>query len=113
MVEIEELCSLIKQVLSYYGKPSPRYQALRTESVFDDVQRRYLLMSIGRDHHGQRVHHCFVHVNVINGNAVILANNMLPSIKDGLLAAGVPAEQITFEASNVSEEPTVSKATVG
>lgn len=73
-----------------------RYSGLNVtnETVFDEANDRYLVMSVGWEGNVRRVHHCLVHLDIINGKIWIQRDGTEEGIAYELEAAGVPKSDI-------------------
>ena len=56
---------------------------------------RYMLINIGWLNE-QRIHHCVIHIDIIDGQVWIQANNTGRLIAEELVSAGVPAKSIVL-----------------
>lgn len=108
MVEVNQLAAIIKRVLAEHASIPSTFSKIRLETVMDDAQQRYLLLSIGWDVNGRWIHQCTAHVEIVADKVVVLADHLLPSIRRDLLAAGIPREQF---ASRVRPQPEVAQST--
>lgn len=97
MADVDILSSKVKQIIREYGKLQPAGPGeLHRESVCDDEQRSYLLVTSGWDQQKRRVHHVPVHLQVRDGKVWVLCDQQLPSILDDLEAAGIAKSDIVL-----------------
>jgi hypothetical protein len=86
---------LVKQLLSEYAEIPVFDSAIQNEIIFDLENDRYMLINIGWFNE-QRIHSCVIHIDIIDGQVWIQANNTDRLIAEELVAAGVPAESIVL-----------------
>jgi hypothetical protein len=86
---------LVKQLLSEYAEIPVFDSGIQNEIIFDWENDRYMLINIGWFNE-QRIHHCVIHIDIIDGQVWIQANNTDRLIAEELVAAGVPAESIVL-----------------
>ncbi|MEG5042738.1 MULTISPECIES: XisI protein [unclassified Microcoleus] len=86
---------LVKQILTEYAEIPVFDSATQNEIIFDLENDRYMLINIGWFNE-QRIHHCVIHIDIIDGQVWIQANNTDRLIAEELVAAGVPAESIVL-----------------
>ncbi|HLK55325.1 MAG TPA: XisI protein [Chthonomonadaceae bacterium] len=73
-----------------------RYSGMNVtnEAVFDEANRRYLIMSVGWEGNVRRIHHCLVHLDIINDKVWIQRDGTEDGIGYELEAAGIPKSDI-------------------
>jgi hypothetical protein len=81
---------LVKQLLTEYAEIPVFDSGIQNEIIFDLENDRYMLINIGWFNE-QRIHHCVIHIDIIDGQVWIQANNTDRLIAEELVAAGVPA----------------------
>jgi hypothetical protein len=86
---------LVKQILTEYAEIPVFDSAIKNETIFDGENDRYMLLNIGW-FNDQRIHHCVIHIDIIDGLVWIQANNTDRLIAEELVAAGVPAKSIVL-----------------
>ena len=76
---------------------------ITNEAVFDEVNDRYLIMSVGWQGRSKRMHGCLVHLDIINGKVWIQRDGTEDGIGYDLEAAGIPKSDIVpaFHPENV------------
>ncbi|MEG4235769.1 XisI protein [Microcoleus sp. Pol11C3] len=86
---------LVKQLLTEYAEIPVFDSGTQNEIIFDLENDRYMLINIGWFNE-QRIHHCVIHIDIIDGQVWIQGNNTDRLIAEELVAAGVPAESIVL-----------------
>ena len=86
---------LVKQLLTEYAEIPVFDNGTKNEIIFDLENDRYMLINIGWFNE-QRIHHSVIHIDIIDGQVWIQANNTDRLIAEELVAAGVPAESIVL-----------------
>jgi len=86
---------LVKQLLSEYAEIPVFDSGIQNEIIFDLENDRYMLINIGWFNE-QRIHYCVIHIDIIDGQVWIQANNTDRLIAEELVAAGIPAESIVL-----------------
>lgn len=69
---------------------------LTHEAVFDSDNDRYLVMSVGWEGRVRRIHHCLIHLDIIEGKIWIPRDGTEDGIAYDLEAAGVPKSDIVL-----------------
>ncbi|NEQ70948.1 MAG: XisI protein [Symploca sp. SIO2D2] len=96
MDSIETYIQLVKQLLNDYAKITISNQAdIYNEVIFDTEHNRYLLLSLGWSN-GKRVYHTVIHIDIIDGQVWIQANNTDQLIAEELVELGIPAQSIVL-----------------
>jgi hypothetical protein len=95
MASIEKLRDAVIQLLTEYAQIPTYDSQVEYKTIFDLKSDRYMLISIGwyRD---RRVHDCIMHLDIIDGQIWIQANNTDRYIAEELVAAGVPPKSIVL-----------------
>ena len=86
---------LVKQLLTEYADIPVFDSGIQNEVIFDLENDRYMLINIGWFNE-QRIHYCVIHIDIIDGQVWIQANNTDRLIAEELVAAGVPAKSIVL-----------------
>lgn len=86
---------LVKQMLTEYAEIPSFDSGTQNETIFDGENDRYLLLNIGW-FNDQRIHHCVIHIDIIDGQVWIQANNTDRLIAEELVAGGIPSESIVL-----------------
>ena len=95
MAALESYRQIIETILTAYAQIPYAYGDIQTETVFDRVHDRYLLVNVGWDM-GQRVHGTLVHIDIIDGKLWIQRDGTEHGIAKELVRAGVPKEHIVL-----------------
>src|SRR4028118_36694 len=86
---------LVKHILTDYAEIPVFDKVTQKEIIFDWETDRYMLINIGWFNE-QRIHYCVIHIDIIDGQVWIQANNTDRLIAEELVAAGVPAKSIVL-----------------
>ena len=86
---------LVKQLLTEYAEIPVFDSGTKNEIIFDLENDRYMLINIGWFNE-QRIHYCVIHIDIIDGQVWIQANNTDRLIAEELVAGGVPAKSIVL-----------------
>ena len=86
---------LVKQLLTEYAELPVFDSGLQNEIIFDLENDRYMLINIGWFNE-QRIHDCVIHIDIIDCQVWIQANNTDRLIAEELVAAGIPPESIVL-----------------
>ena len=81
---------------NYANIPTVNDPNIHNEVLFDIVNNRYLLLSIGWSK-GKRIHYAVMHIDIINQQVWIQANNTDRLIAEELVEAGIPATDIVLD----------------
>lgn len=95
MASLENYRQLVKQLLTEYARVPALDSEVQNETIFDSENDRYMLLSLGWSK-GRRVHHCVMHIDIIDGQVWIQANNTDRLIAEELVAAGIPSASIVL-----------------
>lgn len=91
---IETSIQIVQQLLNNYANiPASDTADIHHEVVFDTKHHRYLLLSLGWLK-GRRVHHVVMHIDIIDEQVWIQANNTDRLIAEELVEAGIPPQSI-------------------
>jgi len=93
MATLENHRHLVKQLINEYAEILPFDSSVHNETIFDLENDRYMLLSIGWSQ-GRRVHYCIIHIDIIDEQVWIQANNTDRLIAEELVAAGVSPKSI-------------------
>jgi hypothetical protein len=86
---------IIRRVLRPYAAVRYAYGDLHNETVFDEENARYLIMSHGWLD-GRRAHGCLIHVEIIDGKIWIQRDGTEDGVADDLVSAGIPRSRIVL-----------------
>ena len=95
MASVDDYRKLIKQLLTKYAQLPTVDNKVENETIFDSAKDRYMLISIGW-YQGRRIHHCIIHVDIIDGHVWIQANNTDQLIAEEFVAAGISPQSIVL-----------------
>ena len=85
----------IEKIFNEYAAIPYAFGELSSETVFDRVQDRYLLITFGRDR-GKRIHYAVAHIDIVGGKLWIRRDGTEEGIANELVALGVPKEDIVL-----------------
>jgi hypothetical protein len=95
MEKITEYRQIIRSVLLPYTEIPYSHGDLVCQPVFDEINDRYLLMTLGWDRN-TRVHGCLIHLDIINGKIWVQRDETEDGVTRELVAAGIPASNIVL-----------------
>ena len=98
MDRIDEYRQIARDVIQKYAQDTSHGSSadlIKTETIADDEQGHYMLLSIGWEG-DYRVHHPIIHIDVIGDKVWLQKDNTNALIADELLEAGIPAESIVL-----------------
>lgn len=95
MDNLENYRQIVKQLMKEYADLSTFDSGVENETIFDVENDRYMLLSIGWLQ-GRRIHYCIMHIDIIEEQVWIQANNTDRLIAQELIAAGVSPESIVL-----------------
>jgi ABC-type proline/glycine betaine transport system substrate-binding protein len=84
----------IRRILRRYAARRYAYGDIRNETVFDEENGRYLVMSQGWDE--RRVHGCLIHVEIIGDKIWIQRDGTEEGVANELVEAGIPKDRIVL-----------------
>ena len=96
MDTLDQYRQIIETILAEYTRIPYAYGDIRTEAVYDRLNDRYLLMNVGWETDGGRVHGCLVHVDIIDGKFWIQRDGTEDGIANDLVRVGVPKDHIVL-----------------
>lgn len=86
---------IIRRVLRPYAATRYAYGDIHNETIFDEENARYLVVSQGRMGK-KRVHGCLLHVEIIDGKIWIQRDGTEDGVADDLVEAGIPRSRIVL-----------------
>lgn len=95
MDKLSKYRNLIKNFLHKYSQIPQQESCLDWELIMDEKNDHYLLLSIGWINQ-QRIHHCVIHLDIIDGQVWIQANNTDKLIGEELITAGIDKNDIVL-----------------
>ena len=95
MASLKKMRDALKQLLTEYAQIQTYDSEVEYKTIFDLKSDRYMLISIGwyRD---RRVHDCIMHLDIIDGQIWIQANNTDRYLAEELVAADIPPKSIVL-----------------
>lgn len=96
MDKLENYRNLIEKILKKHASEPYSYGEIETKTVFDRKNDRYLLLDVGWNEKGFRVHGALVSVEIINGKFYIQYDGIEGGIVVELEEAGVPKSDIVL-----------------
>ncbi|MEG5001972.1 XisI protein [Microcoleus sp. B4-D4] len=93
MDTIADCRQIVKGILNEYSGFLNSEIEVQSQVIFDLENDRYMLLSMGW-FQGRRIHDCVIHMDIIDGQVWIQANNTDRSIAEELVAAGIPPKLI-------------------
>ena len=95
MDRIENYRNIIEKVLTEYAEIPYAYGEVKSETIFDRRNDRYLLLTIGWKNR-RRIHGVLVHIDIIDGKIWIQRDGTEDGIAEDLERAGVPKSDIVL-----------------
>ena len=96
MDKLTQYRNAIREVLSRIAQRPYSIPTLSHEAVFDETNDRYLIMTVGWEGRVRRIHHCLVHLDIINGKIWIQRDGTEDGVAYDLEAAGVPKSDMVL-----------------
>jgi hypothetical protein len=87
---------IIETILTEHTKIPYAHGDIQTEVVFDRVNDRYLLMNVGWEDDGRRVHGSLAHIDIISGKVWIQRDGTEDGLARELVEAGIPKAHIVL-----------------
>ncbi|MCC3415713.1 MULTISPECIES: XisI protein [unclassified Microcoleus] len=95
MDTIADCRQIVKGIINEYSGFFDSESEVQSQVIFDLENDRYMLLSMGW-FQGRRIHDCVIHMDIIDGQVWIQANNTDRSIAEELVAAGIPPKLIVL-----------------
>lgn len=95
MDQLNRYRDLIESILTEYAAIPYAYGNIANFTVFDRRNDRYFVMTQGWTQNG-RVHHCLIHVDIIDGKFWIQYDGTEEGVAADLERAGVPKDHIVL-----------------
>ncbi|EDN70338.1 fdxN element excision controlling factor protein [Beggiatoa sp. PS] len=86
---------IVKQVIHKYAQFRPSHGNIRLETVFDEIQNRYLLMQVGWDRK-QRISGDILYITLHDGKVYIEYDGIEHGIYEDLVSQGIEEERIVL-----------------
>jgi len=96
MASLDTYRQIVETVLTEYTQMPYAYDDIQSEAVFDRVNDRYLLVNVGWEADGRRIHGALVHIDIVNGKIWIQRDGTEHGVAKELVAAGVPKDRIVL-----------------
>jgi hypothetical protein len=103
--KITQYRQIIKKVLVPLTERRYSNADLTNESVFDDENNRYIVVSVGWQNNTRRMHGCLVHLDIINEKIWIQRDGTEYGIAYELEAEGVPKSDIVLAIHHETVRP--------
>jgi hypothetical protein len=103
--KIAEYRRIIKKVLLPLTKRRYSNADLTNESVFDDENNRYIIVSVGWQNNTRRMHGCLVHLDIINEKIWIQRDGTEDGIAYELEAEGISKSDIVLAIHHETVRP--------
>jgi hypothetical protein len=87
--------AIVQQLLTDYAELPTADPAIQQEIIFDEKRDRYFLLSIGWSG-GRRIHQCVIHIDIIQHQIWIQANQTDQLIAEEMVKLGIPASSIVL-----------------
>jgi hypothetical protein len=95
MDTLEEYRQFIQEIISKYAMLFPSNADINNMVVVSEDRNQFLLMQEGWTHK-KRIHHCLIHVQILNEKIWIHFDGTEDGITDELVTAGIPKDQIVL-----------------
>jgi hypothetical protein len=96
MDRLEEYRQLIQKIIVAHTEVPYTDGEITFETFFDREADRYLLMLVGWEASGKRVHGSLIHIDILDGKIWIQRDGTEYGVARELLDAGVPKEDIVL-----------------
>ncbi|MEG4342750.1 XisI protein [Microcoleus sp. A003_D6] len=95
MDTIADCRQIVKGIINEYSGFFDSETEVQSQVIFDLENDRYMLLLMGW-FQGRRIHDCVIHIDIIDGQVWIQANNTDRSIAEELVEAGIPPQLIVL-----------------
>ncbi len=96
MDKVEKYRKIIEKILTEHANQPYSHDDIKSQTVFDRENDRYLLVDVGWRKKRFRVHGTLVHVEIIDGKIWIQYDGIEGGIADDLEREGVPKSDIVL-----------------
>jgi hypothetical protein len=103
--KLERYRDIVRRVLTSVANIAYSNPAIVHEAVFDTVNDRYLVMSVGWKAPTYRLHFCLLHLDIIEGKIWIQRDGTENGVAYDLEEAGVPKSDIVLAFHSESVRP--------
>ncbi len=87
---------VIKRILSQYEQYQWLNSLVKKETVFDEINDRYLLIAFGREADKRRYHGIIAHIEIIDEKIWIQYDGIEYGLANELVDAGIPKDKIVL-----------------
>ncbi|CAN1210331.1 XisI protein [Tumidithrix helvetica PCC 7403] len=95
MDNLDDYRDIVERILSDYAAVPYAHGNFETETVFDRIRDRYLLVNVGWNNK-RRVHGCIIHIDIIDSKIWIQRDGTEQGIALDLENAGISKNQIVL-----------------
>lgn len=81
--------------MNEYAEIPTTESGMKNQIIFDSENDRYMLITLGLSQQ-KRIHYCIMHIDIIEEQVWIQANNTDYLIAEELVAAGIPAKSVVL-----------------
>jgi hypothetical protein len=92
---INKYREIVKNLLKEYAEIFSEEKKVENQLILDEKKDHYLLLSLGWINQ-QRIHNCVIHIDIIDGQVWIQANNTDQLIARELVNAGIDKKDIVL-----------------
>jgi XisI protein len=86
----------IQELLTERAKLRSPNDPVTSETIFDTVRDRYLLVNVGWKDNSTRIYGCILHVDIKDGKIWVQHDGTEEAIADRLVERGVPKQKIVL-----------------
>lgn len=94
MDTVEQYRQIVERILSAHAAIPYAYDDVQTHTVFDRAGDHYMLVDIGWETDGTRIHDIMAHLDIIDGKIWIQYDGLEDGIAAELEQSGIPREKI-------------------
>ncbi len=96
MDNLDTYREIIEKVLSEYTKIPYAYDDIKVEAIFDRINNRYILVNVGWEDTGRRIHGSLVHIDIVDNKLWIQRDGTEHGIAKELIKAGITKDNIVL-----------------
>lgn len=96
---------IVRDVLMPIANRSYSVSTITHEAVFDETHDRYLILTVGWEGQVRRIHHCLVHIDIIDGKIWIQRDGTEDGVTYSLEEFGVPKSDIVLAFHSEAARP--------
>ncbi len=105
MDKVTQYRKIVQDVLTPIAQRHYSSPTISHEAVFDEPNDRYLILSVGWEGRVQRIHHCLIHLDIIDGKVWIQRDGTEDGIAYELEEAGIPKSDIVLAFHSAEVRP--------